>query len=95
MVWPLPIDLSGLGDPTRSIKTPVSIAVRVNEAHKPTHHDKVNGTVNAMLFVFCDIYLTNSRKTDLETVGLTKDRHVTGRKATATYIFLCDFESVS
>jgi len=34
-VWPLSFYLSGLGGPTRSIKTPVSIAIRVIEVRNP------------------------------------------------------------
>jgi len=39
----LPIKLSDLGRPTRSIKTPVSIAIRVIEVLNPPlpHHEKV------------------------------------------------------
>jgi hypothetical protein len=39
-VWLLPLDLSGMGDPATSYAT-ASIALRVSEALKPHHHDKV------------------------------------------------------
>jgi hypothetical protein len=39
-VWLLPLDLSGMGAPTSSYAT-AGIALRVSEAHKPHHHDKV------------------------------------------------------
>jgi len=34
-VWPLFFNLSGLGDPNRSIKTPASIAIGVTEVRNP------------------------------------------------------------
>jgi len=34
-VWPLSFNLSGLGDPNRSKKTPDSIAIRVIEVRNP------------------------------------------------------------
>jgi len=34
-VWPLSFNLSGLGDPNRSIKTPANIAIRVTEVRNP------------------------------------------------------------
>jgi len=37
----LSFNLSGLGGPTRSIKTPTSIAIRVNEVHNPPYHVKM------------------------------------------------------
>jgi len=40
-VWPLSFNLSGLGGPNRSIKTPASIAIRVIEVRNPPHHGKV------------------------------------------------------
>jgi hypothetical protein len=39
-VWLLPLDLSGMGDPTSSYAT-ACIALRVSEALKFHHHDKV------------------------------------------------------
>jgi hypothetical protein len=39
-VWLLPLDLSGMGDPTNSYAT-VGIALRVSGALKPHNHDKV------------------------------------------------------
>jgi hypothetical protein len=39
-VWPLPLDLSGLGGPTSSYAT-AGIALMVSWALKPHHHDKV------------------------------------------------------
>jgi hypothetical protein len=39
-VWFLPLDLSGMGDPTSSYAT-VGIGLRVSRALKPHHHDKV------------------------------------------------------
>jgi hypothetical protein len=39
-VWLLPLDLSGIGDPTSSYAT-ADIALRVSGALKPQHHDKV------------------------------------------------------
>jgi hypothetical protein len=39
-VWLLPLDLSGMGDPTSSYAT-AGIALRVSGALKPHHHDKV------------------------------------------------------
>jgi hypothetical protein len=39
-VWLLPLDLSGMGDPTSSYAT-TGIALRVSGAFKPHHHDKV------------------------------------------------------
>jgi hypothetical protein len=39
-VWLLPLDLSGMGAPTSSYAT-AGIALRVSEALKPHHHDKV------------------------------------------------------
>jgi hypothetical protein len=40
VVWFLPLDLSGIGDPTSSYAT-AGIARRVLGALKPHHHDKV------------------------------------------------------
>jgi len=47
-VWPLSFNLSGLGSPNRSIKTPASIAIRVTEARIPhtTKRWQYTGTVN-------------------------------------------------
>jgi hypothetical protein len=42
-VWLLPLDLSGMGDPTNSYAT-AGIALRVLGVLKPHHHDKV-GTI--------------------------------------------------
>jgi hypothetical protein len=42
-VWLLPLDLSGMGDPTSSYAT-ASIALRVSGALKPHHHNKVETT---------------------------------------------------
>jgi hypothetical protein len=39
-VWLLPLDLSGIGDPTSSYAT-AGIALRVSGTLKPHHHDKV------------------------------------------------------
>jgi hypothetical protein len=39
-VWLLPLDLSGMGDPTSSYAT-AGIALRVSKALKPHHHDKM------------------------------------------------------
>jgi hypothetical protein len=39
-VWLLPLDLSGIGDPTSSYAT-VGIALRVSGGLKSHHHDKV------------------------------------------------------
>jgi hypothetical protein len=39
-VWLLPLDLSGMGDPTSRYAT-AGIALRVSGALKPHHHDKV------------------------------------------------------
>jgi hypothetical protein len=38
-VWLLPLDLSGIGDPTSSYAT-AGIALRVSGVLKPHHHDK-------------------------------------------------------
>jgi hypothetical protein len=40
LVWHLPFDLFGLGDPTSSYAT-ADIALRDIGAHKPHHHEKV------------------------------------------------------
>jgi hypothetical protein len=40
IVWLLPLDLSGMGEPTSSYAT-AGIALRVSGALKPHHHDKV------------------------------------------------------
>jgi hypothetical protein len=40
LVWLLPLDLSGMGDPTSSYAT-TGIALRVSGALKSHHHDKV------------------------------------------------------
>ena len=40
LVWTLLLDLSGLGDPTRSVNTPASIALGVAGMHKPLCHNK-------------------------------------------------------
>jgi len=48
-VSPLPFNLSGLGGPNRSIKTPVSIAIWVSEVHmynRPHHGDGKGGNKN-------------------------------------------------
>jgi len=34
-------NLSDLGGPTKSIKTPARIAIRVTEVRNPSHHEKV------------------------------------------------------
>jgi hypothetical protein len=39
-LWLLPLDLSGMGDPTSSY-APAGIALRVSGALKPHHHDQV------------------------------------------------------
>jgi hypothetical protein len=39
-VWLLPLELTGMGDPTSSYAT-AGIALRVSGALKPHHHDKV------------------------------------------------------
>ena len=48
-VWNLPLDLSAMGDPTRS-KAPDGIALRIIGTHKPPHHYKVaiEGKKNVM-----------------------------------------------
>jgi hypothetical protein len=43
-VSPLPLDLSGMGDPTSSYAT-ADIALRVSGALKPHHHDKVDDNI--------------------------------------------------
>jgi hypothetical protein len=40
-VWLLPLDLSGMGDPTSSYAT-TGISLRVSGALKPHHHNKVD-----------------------------------------------------
>ena len=40
-VWPLTLDLSGMGDPTRTSKGPASKALRLTATRKPPHHIKV------------------------------------------------------
>jgi hypothetical protein len=49
-VWLLPLDLSGMGDPTSSYAT-AGIALRVSGALKPHHHVKVETPfVESLLF---------------------------------------------
>lgn len=43
LVWTLFLDLSGVGDPTRDVKTPTGIALGVNGTHKPL--SRVKATV--------------------------------------------------
>jgi hypothetical protein len=52
-VWLLPLDLSGMGDPTSSYAT-AGIALRVSGAFKPHHHDKVETPSVGLTFIAAD-----------------------------------------
>jgi hypothetical protein len=54
-VWLLPLDLSGMGDPTSSYASAV-IALRVSGAIKPHHHDKVETPSVVIIIIIINMF---------------------------------------
>jgi hypothetical protein len=66
-VWPLPLDLSGMGDPTSSYAT-TGIALRVSGALKPHHLDKVETPLVGLVFICLFLILLLNDAVSIETV---------------------------